>query len=101
MTATTTTEGRAEHAADRPVPDAAEVEEGAPGLGGGSRRPRPQAFGVAGDLEATPAFVRREAPRGPYPQPPGPPMYSALVFQEAAAHFGYDVHPAPEAINSQ
>jgi len=58
-------------------------------------------LGVAGDLEATPRFARAEAPRGPYPMPPGPPMYSALVFREAAKHFGYDVHPAPEAINSR
>lgn len=60
-----------------------------------------QLLGVAGDLEATPAFARAEAPRGPYPLPPNPPMYSALVFREAAAHLGYEVHPAPEAINSR
>lgn len=58
-------------------------------------------LGVAGDLEATPEFARREAPRDAYPLPPNPPMYSALVFQEAAAHLGYAVHPAPEAINSR
>jgi len=28
-------------------------------------------------------------------------MYGALVFQEAARHFGYQVHPAPEAINAR
>jgi choline dehydrogenase-like flavoprotein len=33
--------------------------------------------------------------------PANPPMYSALVFQDAARHYGYQVHPAPEAINSQ
>ena len=58
-------------------------------------------LGVAGDLAATPAFVLEEAPRGPYPLPPNPPMYSARVFQEAARHSGYQVHPAPEAINSR
>ena len=58
-------------------------------------------LGVAGDLAATPDFVIQEAPRGPYEMPPNPPMYSARVFQEAAQHFGYQVHPAPEAINSR
>jgi choline dehydrogenase-like flavoprotein len=58
-------------------------------------------LGVAGDLEATPEFARAEAPRGPYPMPPNPPMYGALVFAEAARHLGYQAHPAPEAINSQ
>jgi choline dehydrogenase-like flavoprotein len=58
-------------------------------------------LGVAGDLAATPDFVLREAPRGPYPMPPGPPMYAGLLFQEGAARLGYRVHPFPEAINSQ
>ena len=58
-------------------------------------------LGVAGDLEATPDFALEEAPRGPYPMPPNPPMYAGRVFQEAATHFGYQVHPAPEAINSR
>ncbi len=58
-------------------------------------------LGVAGDLAATPDFVLREAPRGPYPLPPGPPMYAGLLFQEAAAQLGYRVHPFPEAINSR
>src|SRR5262245_14078679 len=57
-------------------------------------------LGVAGDLEATPDFVLSESPRGPYPMPPGPPMYSALAFQKAAATLGYRVHAFPEAINS-
>jgi choline dehydrogenase-like flavoprotein len=57
-------------------------------------------LGVAGDLDATPDFALEEAPRGAYPMPPNPPMYGALVFQEAAAHLGYRVHPAPEGINS-
>lgn len=57
-------------------------------------------LGVSGDLDATPDFVRSEAPRGPYAMPPNPPMYSALVFQEAAAQLGYRAHAAPEAINS-
>lgn len=58
-------------------------------------------LGVAGDLASTPDFVLAEAPRGPYAMPPNPPMYGALVFQEAAARLGYRAHPAPEAINSQ
>jgi choline dehydrogenase-like flavoprotein len=58
-------------------------------------------LGVAGDLEQTPGFVLEEAPRGPYAMPANPPMYPALVFAEAARHFGYAVHPAPEAINSR
>jgi choline dehydrogenase-like flavoprotein len=57
-------------------------------------------LGVAGDLDATPDFVREESPRGPYPMPPGPPMYAALTFQKAAATLGYRVHAFPEAINS-
>lgn len=57
-------------------------------------------LGVAGDLDATPEFVLRESPRGPYPMPPGPPMYAALTFQRAAATLGYRVHAFPEAINS-
>ena len=59
-----------------------------------------QLLGVAGDLAQTPEFVLSEAPRGAYPMPPGPPMYNALVFQEAGARLGYHVHPFPEAINS-
>jgi choline dehydrogenase-like flavoprotein len=57
-------------------------------------------LGVAGDLEATPEFVRALSPRGPYAMPPNPPMYAALVFAEAAAGLGYQAFPAPEAINS-
>jgi choline dehydrogenase-like flavoprotein len=60
-----------------------------------------QVMGVAGSLEETPAFALAEAPRGPYPMPPGPAMYGARVFQEAAARLGYRVHPFPQAINSQ
>jgi gluconate 2-dehydrogenase alpha chain len=58
-------------------------------------------IGVSGDLERTPDFVLREAPRGPYPLPPGPPMYSSLVFAEAAEALGYQPHPFPMAINSR
>ncbi|MFQ5513939.1 MAG: GMC oxidoreductase [Myxococcota bacterium] len=58
-------------------------------------------LGVAGDLEATPEFVRREMPRGPYPLPPGPPMYASLVFKEGAERLGYRPHPIPEAICSR
>ena len=57
-------------------------------------------LGVAGDLAETPDFVLAESPRGPYPMPPGPPMYSGLLFQQAAATLGYRVHAFPEAINS-
>jgi choline dehydrogenase-like flavoprotein len=60
-----------------------------------------EVMGVAGSLEETPAFVLAEAPRGPYPMAPGPGMYAALVFQAAAAKQGYQVHPFPQAINSQ
>jgi len=59
-----------------------------------------QMIGVSGDLEQTPDFALEEAPRGAYPMAPNPPMYSALVFREAAERLGYQVHPAPEAINS-
>jgi choline dehydrogenase-like flavoprotein len=60
-----------------------------------------QVMGVAGSLTETPDFVLAEAPRGPYPMPPGPGMYAALLFQQAAAKLGTLVHPFPQAINSQ
>jgi choline dehydrogenase-like flavoprotein len=58
-------------------------------------------IGVQGSLEDTPKFVLEHSPRGPYPMPPGPPMYASLVWARAAAEFGYEPHPFPMAANSQ
>lgn len=57
-------------------------------------------IGIAGDLEATPAFVREQVPRGPYPMSPGPPMYASLEIARGAARLGYQAFPFPMAINS-
>jgi len=58
-------------------------------------------IGVQGSLEETPKFVLEHSPRGPYPMPPGPPMYASLVWQRAAAELGYQAHPFPMAANSR
>jgi len=58
-------------------------------------------MGVQGDLAATPDFVLRHAPRGPYPMPPSPPMYASLVWAESAAALGYQPMPFPMAANSR
>lgn len=54
-------------------------------------------IGVAGDAGANPLATKRS---GPYPMPPGPPMYGALLSTEAAARLGYHPYPAPTAANS-
>lgn len=42
-----------------------------------------------------------EGPRsGPYPMPPGVPMYSALKVVQAATSLGLNPHPFPGAVNS-
>ena len=54
-------------------------------------------IGVAGDAGANPFAAWRS---GPYPMPPGAPMYGALVSSAAAAEMGWHPYPAPTAVNS-
>ncbi|HYC21939.1 MAG TPA: GMC family oxidoreductase [Candidatus Bathyarchaeia archaeon] len=43
-----------------------------------------------------------ESPRsGPFPMPPGPPMYGATVLADGARKLGYTPHPFPSGMNSQ
>jgi gluconate 2-dehydrogenase alpha chain len=53
--------------------------------------------GVAGDAEANPFAAPRS---GPYPMPPGPPMYGALLTSAAAEKHGWHPYAAPTAVNS-
>ncbi len=53
--------------------------------------------GVAGDATANPfASWRAE----PYPMPPGPDMFCALLTSDAATHLGYHPYRAPTGVNS-
>ena len=54
-------------------------------------------IGVAGDAAANPFAAPRS---GPYPMPPGAPMYGALLSAEAAEKHGWHPYPAPTAVNS-
>ena len=56
-----------------------------------------RAVGVAGDAEANPFAPWRS---GPYPMPPGAPMYCAVVTSAAAERLGYHPYPAPTGCNS-
>jgi choline dehydrogenase-like flavoprotein len=53
--------------------------------------------GVAGDAKANPFAAPRS---GPYPMPPGAPMYGALLTAAAAERLGFHPYPAPTAANS-
>jgi choline dehydrogenase-like flavoprotein len=53
--------------------------------------------GVAGDAGANPFASWRS---GPYPMPPGPDMYGAILSSEAAARLGYHPYRAPTGVNS-
>src|SRR5262249_8138504 len=53
--------------------------------------------GVAGDADANPFAAWRS---GPYPMPPGAPMYGALLTSEAARGLGWHPYAAPTAANS-
>jgi gluconate 2-dehydrogenase alpha chain len=53
--------------------------------------------GVAGDAGANPFAAWRS---GPYPMPPGAPMFGALVSSAAAERLGYHPYPGPTAANS-
>jgi gluconate 2-dehydrogenase alpha chain len=53
--------------------------------------------GVAGLAGANPFAEWRS---GPYPMPPGPDMYGAVLSTEAATRLGYHPYPAPTGVNS-
>ncbi len=54
-------------------------------------------IGVAGDNSANPFAAPR---KGPYPMPPGAPMYGALLVAEHATAMGYHPYTAPTGANS-
>ena len=54
-------------------------------------------IGVAGDADANPFAAWRS---GPYPMPPGAPMYGATLSVAAAEKLGYHPYAAPTAANS-
>jgi choline dehydrogenase-like flavoprotein len=54
-------------------------------------------IGVAGEAGANPFAAWRS---GPYPMPPGAPMYVASRTSEAARRLGLNPYPAPTAANS-
>ena len=54
-------------------------------------------IGVSGDASANPFAAWRS---GPYPMPPGPPMYGAVRSSAAAERVGLHPYPAPTAANS-
>lgn len=56
-----------------------------------------QRIGVAG-LASANAFAAWRS--GPYPMPPGPPMYASLRTAAAAERLGYHPYPAPTGVNS-
>jgi len=56
-----------------------------------------RAIGVAGDAGANPFAAWRS---GPYPMPPGAPMYGATLSSAAAERLGLHPYPAPTAANS-
>ena len=53
--------------------------------------------GVAGEAGANPFAAWRS---GPYPMPPGAPMFCALLTSAAAERLGYHPYPAPTGCNS-
>jgi len=53
--------------------------------------------GVAGDHTANPFAAWRS---GPYPMPPGPDMYCAVLTSAAATRLGYHPYRAPTGVNS-
>jgi gluconate 2-dehydrogenase alpha chain len=56
-----------------------------------------QLIGVAGDAEANPLAAWRS---GPYPMPPGPDMFGAIITSEAATARGLHPYRAPTGVNS-
>ena len=55
------------------------------------------AIGVAGQAGANPFEAWRS---GPFPMPPGAPMYGATVSSAVAERLGFHPYPAPTAANS-
>ncbi|HEX5615672.1 MAG TPA: GMC family oxidoreductase [Acidimicrobiia bacterium] len=53
--------------------------------------------GVAGEAGANPFAEWRS---GPYPMPPGPDMFGAVLSSEAATRLGYHPYRAPTGVNS-
>ncbi|MBA2325523.1 MAG: GMC family oxidoreductase [Actinobacteria bacterium] len=53
--------------------------------------------GVAGEAGANPYAAWRS---GPYPMPPGPDMYGAILSSDAAGRLGYHPYRAPTGVNS-
>jgi len=53
--------------------------------------------GVAGDHTANPFAAPRS---GPYPMPPGPDMFCAVLTSQAATRLGYHPYRAPTGVNS-
>ena len=53
--------------------------------------------GVAGDHTGNPFAAWRS---GPYPMPPGPDMFCAVLTSQAAADLGYHPYRAPTGVNS-
>jgi gluconate 2-dehydrogenase alpha chain len=56
-----------------------------------------RSIGVSGDASANPFAAWRS---GPYPMPPGAPMYAGLITSAAAEQHGLHPYPAPTAANS-
>src|SRR4051812_22346073 len=56
-----------------------------------------RSVGVAGDADANPFAAPRS---GPYPMPPGAPMYASTLTVAAAERLGFHPYPAPTAANS-
>jgi choline dehydrogenase-like flavoprotein len=56
-----------------------------------------QLVGVAGDADANPFAAWRS---GPYPMPPGAPMYGATLSAAATERLGYHPYAAPTGANS-
>ncbi len=56
-----------------------------------------RSIGVAGLAGSNPFAGPRSTP---FPMPPGPPMYGALLSTAAAERLGYHPYPAPTAANS-
>jgi choline dehydrogenase-like flavoprotein len=54
-------------------------------------------IGTAGLAGANPLEAWRS---GPYPMPPGPPMYASSLSAAAAERLGYHPYPAPTGVNS-
>jgi choline dehydrogenase-like flavoprotein len=56
-----------------------------------------RAIGVSGEAGANPFEPWRS---GPYPMPPGPPMYGATLSVPAAEKLGLHPYPAPSGVNT-